>query len=390
MKKIYYQNTILSIFLFSFLFCTDSCWNNKDTDVSPKKIFTDVDSLLKMEAKANRFSGTVVIGNKGKILYEKAFGIADRSWGIPMDLECNFDIASVNKSMISGLVMIAVQERKLNLDSKLGDLLKNHSYSGTFNKDITISQMLSHTSGLPDYDAVAPHLSANEFRALKRMHFTNEKYVDFISQLKPVGKPGEKFYYSNFAYHLICIILEDVYKMPFGELLAEKILHPLTMQSTYSTTYNIKVRKHLAKGYSFRDDKWHENPFIDLTLGRRVFSTTRDLYKWANAFNDTRLFTQESLDKIMENHLSQITDKFSYGYGWVVYQKGEHFAMGDLHIDSPYIIHGGSTDGYKSMLININNGEWIISMLANSGNRTSELKLAQEITQILNTKQNKI
>lgn len=372
------------------MFSAWDCQNNTGTDNSAKEIFARVDSLLKKEAEANRFSGTVVIGNKDQILYEKAFGIADRSWGIPMDLGYNFDIASVNKSMISGLVMIAVQEGKLSLNSRLVDLLKNYSYSGTFNKNITLSQMLSHTSGLPDYDAVAPNLSANEFSALKRMHFTNEEYVNFISQLKPVGRPGEKFYYSNFAYHLVCIILEDVYKMSFGKLLEEKILQPLNMKSTYSATDNTKIRKHLAKGYLFRNGKWHEDPFIDLTLGRRVFSTTRDLYKWANAFNDTGIFTRESLDKIKENHLSGITGKFSYGYGWVVYHKGEHFAMGDLQIDSPYIIHGGSTDGYKSMLININNGEWIISMLANSGNRTNELKLAREITQLLNTKQNKI
>jgi hypothetical protein len=57
--------------------------------------------------------------------------------------------------------------------------------------------------------------------------------------------------------------------------------------------------------------------------------------------------------------------------------------MGDLGIDTPYIIHGGSTDGYKAMLININQGAYVISFLSNVGNRTNEMQLAQKITKIL-------
>lgn len=382
MRKSYNHIIFLSIFIIPYFLMV---YNPRSEPIdTPKDVFTKMDRFLKIEAEADRFSGTIVIGTRDHLLYEKTFGIADRNWGIPMDPTYVFDIASVNKSMISALVMIAVEEGKLSLTSKLVDLLNNYSYSGTFSKSISLHQLLTHTSGLPDYDAVAPRLAANNFRALKRLHFTNQEYVDFISQLKPIDKPGKQFHYSNFAYHLVCIILEDTYKMSFSDLLKIKILRPLDMQNTYSTTDNAEIREHLAKGYLYANGRWQKAPFIDLTLGRRVFSTARDLYKWASAFNDETFFTRGSLDKITTNQLSHITDKFSYGYGWVVFKENEHFDMGDLHIDAPYIIHGGSTDGYKSMLININHGEWIISMLANSGNRTNELQLAQKIAQILN------
>jgi CubicO group peptidase (beta-lactamase class C family) len=386
MKKIDSFITPVSIFLFGCILC--GCNHPNDSVRSTKNSFLKINTLLKKESEAERFSGTVTIGNKDLILYEGAFGIADRSWEIPMYIGFIFDIASINKSMISGLVMIAVEEGKLNLEDKLVDLLKNYSFSGTYNENISLYQLLNHTSGLPDYNALGPRLSANNFRAFKRMHFSNKEYVDFISQLAPIGIPGKQFHYSNFAYHLASIILEDTYEMPFGELLEKKILQPLNMQHTYSTTDNSKIPKRLARGYLYENGMWYEDPFIDLTLGRRVFSTADDLYKWGRTFSDTLFFSRESLAQITTNHLTTITDQFSYGFGWVVVKENEHFDMGDLQIDASYIIHGGSTDGYKSILININNGEWIISMLANSGNRTRELQLAQKIAQMLSETDN--
>lgn len=73
----------------------------------------------------------------------------------------------------------------------------------------------------------------------------------------------------------------------------------------------------------------------------------------------------------------------SYSYGWVVFDKDNRGEMGDLGISRPYIIHGGSTDGYKAMLININRGEYVISFLSNVGDLTQEMQLAQKIINIL-------
>ena len=75
--------------------------------------------------------------------------------------------------------------------------------------------------------------------------------------------------------------------------------------------------------------------------------------------------------------------RISYGYGWVLVGAGEKSMMGDLGITKPYIIHGGKTDGYKAMLININGGEYVISFLSNVGGRTQEMELAQKIVNIL-------
>ncbi len=349
--------------------------------VQVKTAFYAIDSLLKAENEAGRFSGSVVIGTADTLLYARNTGLASRVWNAPVNDTTRFDIASVNKSFIALLTLQAVEEGRLNIHDRLADLLKHMDYSGYFDDEITLHHLLTHTSGLPDYRGVSDTLASNGFLRFKRLQFSNGAYVDFISQLKPVGKPGEKFYYSNFAYHLLCILLEEVYQAPFSSILNAKITKPLGLRHTFSTTSNREVFQNVAEGYNYLPgtNKWIRNDFIDLTLGRRIFSSARDLFKWGQAMSNTSLLSTASMDLMHTNHLRLLSDSVSYGYGWVVFGPEEHFHMGDLGIKAPYIIHGGETGGYKAMLVNVDSGRLIVSLLANTGSRTEEMTLTHKI-----------
>lgn len=341
-----------------------------------------IDELIENSVASNHFSGSLVISHQSDYNYEKHMGIANRSWQTQITDETKFDIASLNKSFIAALILIAVEEGKLALNDKLVDLLSSYNYSGSFNSEITIHHMLSHTSGLPDYDQVALSLKANGFRKFKRLHFSSSSdYIDYISNVPSVALPDKQFHYSNFAYHLLPIILEDLYELSFNEILQEKICTPIGLQKTVSFSDNAQVINQLAEGYQYdeKQDSWQLMDFIDLTLGRRIFSTANDLNKWGLALSTGMVLNKSSLNKMTTNHLSGITDNMGYGYGIVPYSKDDHFMMGDLGIDKPYLIHGGSTDGYKSMLVIINKGEWVVSLTVNSGKRTNEMELIQKI-----------
>ena len=328
---------------------------------------------------------TSFINFLNEVIYENNFGLADRGWGIKVDKDVKFDIASVNKSMIAALILKAVEEERLKLDDRLVTLLKDFSYAGSFHPDITIHHLLCHTSGLADYDAISEELKQDNFQKFKRQHFSNGAYVNFISNLNPIDAPGKRFYYSNFSYHLLAIILEKVYNESFPKLLEEKLTKPLGLHNTFSEINNSVINSQLAHAYNFETStgQWLKNPFIDLTLGRRIFSTASDLNRWAQVMDNPGYLSEHSLGLMQKNHLAQLSDNFSYGYGWVVFDKVHKSDMGNLGIDKPYIIHGGSTDGYKAMLLNINKGEYVISFLSNVGNRTQEMKLTKEITNIL-------
>jgi len=353
----------------------------KDIEKKTQKI----DSLIESNYKQELFHGGIVISKYGETIYEKYLGIADRTWNIPIDKRVKFDIASLNKSMIAALILKAVEEDRLHLDDKLVDLLSTFSFNGSFHKKITLHHLLTHSSGLPDYDEIAEELSSNQFLKFKRLRFTNEEYVNFISQIEPINEPWKQFYYSNFAYHLLAIILEETYNKPFAEILKQKLTKPLGLQNTISESKNEVPINELAKAYLFDEftQEWHQNPFIDLSLGRRIFSTASDLNRWAQVMDNPGYLRKNSLQLMQQNHLSQISNSVGYGYGWVVFNKESNTEFGNLGINKRYIIHGGSTDGYKAMLININKGEYVISLLSNVGNRTQEMQLSQKITNIL-------
>jgi len=377
---------ILSISTCLLLLC--ACQHGPNP---PKNIFTEIDEFLTAAHLEDRFHGSISIGIQDTMLFEKQYGIANRDWNIPITAGTRFDIASVNKSFIAGLILIASEEDKINLDDRLVDLLKSHRYRGEFDEQITIHQLLTHTSGLADYNGVSKDLSANGFVKFKRSHFNNDEYVDFISQLEPRAKPGQLFYYSNFAYHLLCIILEDLYQLPFPDILQQKICIPLNLIHTFSSTANEEVKPQLAEGYDYDQESatWKRNNFIDLTLGRRIFSTSLDLLKWSRAISNGEILSNTSRTIMCQNHLSDITDELSYGYGWVICDKNTKSKMGDLEIDLSYRIHGGSTEGYKSMLIDIEQGRYTISFLSNSGQRTNEMNLAKNIVKLILAKDEK-
>ncbi|WP_200975044.1 serine hydrolase [Echinicola sp. 20G] len=344
-----------------------------------------LDSLIVAENKMDQFHGSILVGSQDEIIYHSAIGLADRNWNIPVSLDTHFDVASLNKSFIAALVLLAVEESKLKLEDSLKDLLSNYQYQGNFDSNITIHHMLCHISGLPDYDSVNDSLSKHHFKAFKRLHFSNKGYVDFISQLPKIDFPNQQFYYSNFAYHLLCIILEDTYHTSFPELLKTKICQPLGLENTYSTTSNETIFPELAEAYNWNPDSksWIKNNFIDLSLGRRIFSTSEDLYKWAKAMNNNQLLSPASLQQMQTNHLAHLTDQIAYGYGWAIFDRKGHYKMGNLDLPQPYIIHGGATEGYKSMLINIDHGTYIVAFLSNVGDQTNEMTLAKKIAHIL-------
>lgn len=377
------KRTVLNIIFATLLILCIGCASDLGTESQTKS--QQIDSLFQSRFQQDLFHGGVVISNQAEILYEKYFGIADRSWNIPFEKNTKLDIASVNKSMIAALVLKAVEEEKLNLEDRLIDLLSEFSYEGRFHPDITLHHLLSHSSGLPDYGDIPDELQQDQFLKFKRLHFSNESYVNFISSVEPINSPGKQFYYSNFAYHLVTIILENVYEMPFGNLLEEKLTRPLGLTHTLSESNNRMIVSNLAEAYSYQaeTDTWVKNPFIDLSLGRRIFSTPHDLQRWAQVMDTPGWLTNTSLDLMKQNHLSDISTMISYGYGWVIFDGETEINMGNLNINLPYIVHGGSTDGYKAMLININSGEYIISFLSNVGNRTQEMQLAQKLTNIL-------
>lgn len=147
---------------------------------------------------------------------------------------------------------------------------------------------------------------------------------------------------------------------------------------------NRQVIKNLAEAYNWNDsaNTYLKNQYIDNSIRITIYSTAADLFKWARALTDSSLLSSASLQKMMTNHLEELG--MNYGYGLAIHPSNSQFPMGNLGIKSAYVLHGGSMEGYKSMLTIIDQGEWTIIALSNIGDKTSETELTKQITKIIN------
>jgi len=307
-----------------------------------------------------------------------AQGLADRNHNIRVDSNTVFDIASVNKSFIANLILQGVAEGRWQRNTSLNELLARYGLKGRFSEDINLHKMLCHRSGLGDYGDLDSLWRVDNFRPYKRRHFSNEGYVDFLSQ-QSASPPDSKFYYSNFAYHILAIVLEEEYQISFDELLQLKIAKPLKMQALRSPQSRRQVLNHLAIGYQMQAGEYLANDFIDLSLGRRIFCNAHDMMLWLEADGGVKLLPDSLKPLIRKNMVADLGEANSYSYGWVPYKKGEHFKMGDLDLKQEYLIHGGSTEGYQSLAISVNKGETNLVLLANNGDGRALFERAKSI-----------
>lgn len=324
------------------------------------------------------FSGQVYLKSKLKEDIFLAQGIANRNHQVPINQETVFDIASLNKSFIANLILQGVAEGRWERHSKLNDLLGSYGFDARFHSQITLHQMLCHRSGLADYKVLPDSLQEQNFQAFKRLHFSNAAYLSFLAKQKH-EVPNLSFQYSNFAYHILAILLEAEYQAPFEVILREKIGEPLRMRHIYSPASREEIIPNLALAYQIRDGKFYENDYIDLSLGRRIFCGAFELMQWLEAKGGCSLLPDSLGRLVMQNQVADLDSTLSYGYGWVPYKAGQHFAMGDLGLEQDYFIHGGSTEGYQSLAISCNGGETNLVLIANNGDGRALFERAQSI-----------
>ncbi len=322
------------------------------------------------------FSGTVLVAKKGDIIFEKAYGEADRITKTPNTTDTKFGIGSVTKQFTAMLIMQLVEENAIKLQDTIGKYLPylpkdkaNH---------ITIHQLLSHTSGLSHYFGLpAIGMSLKDFG---NTSYSPKALAELIGKTNLVSKPGTAYYYSSFGYDLLGAILEDVSGKSFADLLDEKIVNPLGLKHTGFGT-NDYNSKYLAKGYSYREvygwDWWTsehggkitEAPFRDQSTAYTaggMYSTVNDLFIWSEAVKLNTLLSPE-LTKIMLT-----PNKKGHCYGWVrnwddIIEKNTNVRLYG---------HGGALAG-NSAFIALYDDETTIIYLSNRSNLKAEEILHQ-------------
>ncbi len=359
-KYIKYISICLFLILSKFIFTSNNSDDTKDNELLDKYIKEDkldkfsipvehysknstkivshkLDSLLNRINKRHDFHGGILVAKDKKVVYQNQIGYADFRKKTPLNSESVFQLASVSKQFTAAAIMQLKEKNKLKLTDSVNAYFPDFPY-----KNITIKNLLNHTSGLPKYFWVAEH----EWNENKPP--TNKDLMEVlpISKAQRFFKPGRNFDYSNTGYFVLASIIEKVTGISFNQYLQKNIFEPLNMKNSYVYSYqNDTIRKNQLKGYRLYRGWKHikiGNTVNDAIVGdKNVYSTLEDLFKWTYGLNSELLITQESLELMYTKGETIYGRKVPYGFGFRVDTRNEK-----------NIYHYGKWNGFSTALTN--------------------------------------
>jgi len=304
------------------------------------------------------FFGVALVARQGAPLYLSARGFRDPLQQVPSDTAAVFELASVSKVFTSAVILQLVQDRRIRLEDSLRYFFPELPY-----QSITIRHLLSHTSGLPDYQAIMDsHWDKTRVAG-------NEDCLEFLARYHPPAnfRPGQQYEYSNSGYLILASIAEQVTGKPFRELLKERVFRPAGMTLTDIRTAAEK-RNIPAMAWGFVTDST-SGRFVSadslvssnytVWLGNRrgpgrVSSTARDLLRFDRAFFGGKILSDSIRHVAMEQGILPDGKPTEYGLGWEIRKPGEIFG------------HSGNNPGYRTLFLHHHGRQECIILLSNN------------------------
>lgn len=278
--------------------------------------FRSLDSCLELLYKSDRFNGTVLYAENGKILYKKAFGIADIRTGKPLQTNAAFNLASITKQFICADILILRQKGKIQLDADCRTYLPSFPY-----ENITIRNLMTHVSGLTEY------VDLVERYRMPLDTLTNEAMLDYYIKYKPALEftPGSKWNYSNTAYLILASIVEKVSGEPVEQFTKRMIFDPLGMKDSYLYDLTMKtIPENHVYGFSEAGHKkeWNDLTVYDGVLGDgNMYSSVEDLFKWEQSLATEKILPKTVWEEVFTPVKLKDGSTYPYGFGWFIHSE---------------------------------------------------------------------
>ena len=314
-----------------------------------------IDALISTCAEYGKFNGSVLVAEKGEIIYKKGFGFANMEWEVPNQPDTKHRLASITKQFTAMLIVQLVAENKLKLDVPISTYLSD--YPKKNGGEITIHHLLTHTSGTPNYT------SFPNYQDMMRNPRRPAEIVNTFADLDLEFTPGEKFAYSNSGYVLLGLIIDKITGNSYEEVLQEKIFTPLKMINT-GYDHHSPIIKNRAAGYYKNGNTYVNANYIDMSTpyaAGAIYSTVEDLYLWDQALYTEKLLPKKYRDLLFEKHTPSWGQH--YGYGWEIGST----QIGNTKEYLQTIGHGGSINGFNTQITRIPSNQSLILLLNNTG-----------------------
>ncbi len=341
---------------------------------STGQISPAVDSVFSSLANQKSPGMAVLVRSHGRTLFERGYGVRDLRSLEKIGAETDFRLASCSKQFTAMAVMLLVHDRKLRYDRTLTDLFPEFPAYG---KNITVRHLLTHTSGLPDYEDLMDEAEKRNGPTWSATHQIQDREVLDLLERQSAGKfaPGEKWSYSNSGYVLLGLIVARVSGEPFGLFLRRRIFEPLHMSNTLVFVNGENTVPNRAYGHTKETDTFVETDQSSTSATQGdggIYSNLADLANWDDALSRRALLSEKEMSVALQpvrladgsqprwpaepgdDNLAP-GQPVSYGFGWFL----------DPWQGRPRMWHFGSTIGFRTAIERFPRDGLTIVVLAN-------------------------
>ena len=347
------MNIFLTL-IFSTIFITGCSMSNDDKN----------DELFKDYNKPGMPGAAVMVVRDGDVIFQKCYGLANIEKNLLVTGNTNFRLASVTKQFTAMSILMLIERGKLKLETTLKDIFPDFPEYGN---NITIKNLLQHTSGLIDYEDLIPDTARVQVKdkdVLELLIKTDSTYF----------QPGSQHRYSNTGYALLALTVEIISGKSFRDFLRDNIFQPLEMNNTLAFENNINKVPNRAYGYSIKNNvvELTDQSITSAVLGDGgIYSSLTDLYKWDQALYTEKLIDKKYLDESWTRGKTNNGIDFPYGYGWRL----------EKYQDTEVVYHTGSTRGFRNVIYRMPEKNFTIIILTNrdAGSEFSTLEFVHQM-----------
>src|ERR1700761_1580262 len=326
-------------------------------EYDPKNADKRIDQFFHKLHEKSAFNGNILVAKHGKIIYEKALGWANHLTRDSLEINSQFQLASVTKTMTSTAILQLMERGKLKLTQNVKEFFPNFPYDG-----VTIKLLLTHRSGMMNYVYFIDDIYRSQ-HLNQRKGLTNTEAMNMIAQYKPhpFNKPNKTFLYNNSNFMVLGSIIEKVTGMSYAQFMKDNIFKPAGMAHTdvYSKATYDKIPVDVV-GHDRGQWKYSvAQNFLDGPVGDKgVYSTVGDLFLFDRAMRANRLISAATQDSAYTDRNPMIRGHFNYGYGW-----GSFCAA-----NQEVIYHTGWWHGFRHIYLRDMKNDITVVLLTNLAN----------------------
>ena len=365
----------LKINLFIFLFftgCVSTISNLEiSMDMQPVDAIEKIDKWLEYLLLKEKFNGAILIAIDGKADLMKTYGFSDLERTKQLTSKSSFRLASVSKQFTAMTIMILKEQGKLSFDDPVQNYLNNFPYP-----DVTIRHLLTHTSGLPDYEKLVLQLDnklstkyfyrtgqskenityEGEPSLYKEHHYilSMEDVLELVIENREKRKfmAGEKFKYSNTGYVLLAYIVEKISGQTFESFMDQQIFIPLSMKNSSVWNLNTAAGKLEDRVQGTNNNKLNDFTWMDGIAGDgAVFICIEDFMKWDRSLANYTIVSDTTFQEAVTPFITSGGDTSYYGFGWSLSENGSDMAHAGAWVGALTYIYRNPENGLLFVLL---------------------------------------